>query len=192
MNKHISITDQTEVPCCSPADGSPEVQRSCPPGSWPGMRWNATEVASASLGPQTTGVRSRLLRHTTHLFCTVCRDIGTHVLCAITPMPSIPSTCTVYLSLQICHFSVSTQLNSFPIRLRKVGLGGTSWRGADWSERGADAAAASLSARPADANMKWRMTNSRGRLDSIQGCHLSQTANYQQLQPLWVSDNMCR
>lgn len=31
--KTTSMTDQTEAPCCSPAEGSPEVQRSRLPGS---------------------------------------------------------------------------------------------------------------------------------------------------------------
>lgn len=44
--------------------------------------------------------------------------------------------------------------------------------------------AVKVAGRPGGGAMKPSLTNSRGRLESIQGCHLSQAANYQQPQPL--------
>lgn len=118
---YISITDQSEAPPRSPAEGSPEVQQSCPPGSWPGMRWKAMEVALGFLGRQLTEVRSRLLRHTTHLVGTICLDVQTHVHCATTP----PRACQPpahYLSLQNSHFSVCSSTPS-PLGWEKWGEG---------------------------------------------------------------------
>lgn len=68
MSKCISITDQTEVLCCSPAEGRPEVQRSHPPVSWPGMRWKVMEVVWGFHDLPTTDVHTRLLQHRTDLF----------------------------------------------------------------------------------------------------------------------------
>lgn len=59
----VSTTDQTEVRCCSPAEGSPEVQQSHPPGSWPGMRWKATEAGRGFPGLLATEVHTRLPQH---------------------------------------------------------------------------------------------------------------------------------
>lgn len=56
-------------------------------------------------------------------------------------------------------------------------------------ECGADAAL-SVSGRPRDGDMRLSRTNSRRRLESIQGYHLSR-ANYQQPQPLWNTEIMC-
>lgn len=59
----VSTTDQTEVRCCSPAEGSPEVQQSHLPGSWPGMRWKATEAGRGFPGLLATEVHTRLPQH---------------------------------------------------------------------------------------------------------------------------------
>lgn len=66
--KYIGVTDRTEVLCCSPAEGSPEVQRSRLLGSWPGMHWKVMEAVWGSRDLLTTEAHTHLLQHRTDLF----------------------------------------------------------------------------------------------------------------------------
>lgn len=137
------------------------------------------EAVWGSRDPLTTEARTRLLQHTTDLFK---RNV---FMCT-------PTTLIHHIGFFFFFFFKKGKWNTEELSFiwqdlqrsggATVSLGQTQKR----QERGADAA---FLVHPEMEIWDCR-TNSRRRLESIQGYHLSR-ANYQQPQPLWNSDVMC-